>query len=406
MTKASAFGSKSVIRLCALLLLAVVAVAVSACGGSSDGTTGGGTTATTNTDTTSGTKPSGEPVSYGVVMPLTGPIGAAGKELLAGLEIAAEQINEEGGIDGRPFELDVEDSQGEVKPALEAASKLINVDKVPAVYGEYSTTVSLPLGQYVTRQGKLFMSGASSPEMGTLGPLAFGISPLDTFTAKVAAEDIYNKGYRKIAMLFPNSSYGQYIQKGLESSFKELGGTVTSKVLYQEGQSDYRADLSRLESSEPEMYVYGSYGEDAALINKNAFELGLHEDPWYGIYLTADIGEADPVSTEGQIGIDLATTGKVGKELTARFKEKTGSVPATAGVADTYDAAFVYAEAVERAGTTEPKAVAEAMLKTDRVGASGPISFNSEGERKAASFALVKAVDGEVETTQVLSGEG
>lgn len=403
MTKVSAVRSRSVTGLGALLLLVVVSLALSACG-SSDGD--GTNTSDTATTGSGGSKPTGDPVTYGVVMPLTGPVGAAGKELVVGLEIAAEQINEEGGVDGRPFELAVEDSQGEVKPALEAASKLINVDKVPALYGEYSTTVSLPLGQYVTRQGKLFMSGASSPEMATLGPLGFGISPLDTFTAKVAAEDIYDKGYRKIASIFPNSSYGQYIQKGLEETFTELGGTVTSKVLYQEGQSDYRADLSRLEDSEPEMYVYGSYGEDAALINKNAYEMGLSEDPWYGIYLSADISEADPATTEGQLGIDLATSGELGEELIARFKEKTGSTPATAGVANTYDAAIVYAEAVDRAGTTDPDAVAAAMLETDRQGASGPIAFDSDGQRKTASFALVEAVDGEVKTVEILSGEG
>ncbi|HVW47865.1 MAG TPA: ABC transporter substrate-binding protein [Solirubrobacterales bacterium] len=395
----------------AALLLLVAALALAACGGSSSGSSSSSTTgaAASETETAASEStaeaPSGAPVKMGVILPLSGAIAAAGKEGLQAIELAAEEVNAEGGIDGQPLEVIAEDSQGEVQPALEAASKLVNIDKVPVTFGEYGSSVSLPVGQYLTKHKVLFITPSSAPELRDMGPLEFGIAALDTVTAKLAAEDLQEKGLEKIAVLAPNNSYGRYIAKGLESTMKELGGSVSSSVLYQEGQSDYRTELNRMAESEPDAYVYASYGADAATINKDAYEMGLSETPWYGIYLSADIAEADPVSTNGQIGIDQAIAGAEGKKFTANYEKKFGEEPTAPFDAYAYDAVKTYAEAVEIAGTTEPTAVAKALEGIEHEGATGLVTFDSDGQRATVAFALVEAQNGETKTVKIINGE-
>lgn len=390
--------------LAAALVLASV-LALAACGGSSGSESTAASTSETTSEAASGETASGTPIKYGVILPLSGPVATAGKEGLQAIELAADEINAAGGVNGQPLKVMAEDSQSEAQAALEAASKLVNVDKVPVVFGEYGSDISLPVGQYVTRNDVLFITPSSAPELRSMGPLEFGIAALDTLATKIAAEDLIERGFKKIAGIYPNNSYGRYIAKGLEASFEKLGGTVTETVLYQEGQSSYRTELTRMQESGPEAYVYASYGQDAATINKDAYELGLNEDTWYGIYLSAMLAESDPKATEGQIGIDQVITGKAGEEFIANYEKAYGEPPAAPFDAYAFDAVKVYAEAVEKAGTTEAKKVAEAMLETNHVGAAGKVTFDSEGQRATAAFASVEAKEGKSKTVKVIYGE-
>jgi branched-chain amino acid transport system substrate-binding protein len=398
-------GSRPARLASAAVLLLVAVLVLAACGGGSSSSSSSSSTTETTSAESNAETPQGKPVNMGVILPLSGAIAAAGKEGLQAIELAADEVNEEGGIDGSPLKLIAEDSQGEVQPALEAASKLVNIDKVPVTFGEYGSDVSLPVGQYLTRHNVLFITPSSAPELRGMSPLEFGIAALDTVTAKLAAEDLQSKGFEKVAVLAPNNSYGRYIAKGLESSMDEIGGSVTGSVLYQEGQSSYRTELNRLAEGEPDAYVYASYGADAGTINKDAYELGLTETPWYGIYLSADIAEADPVATEGQIGIDQAIAGPEGKKFIANYEKKFGSVPAAPFDAYAYDAVKTYAEAANVAGTTEPKAVAKALDSIEHEGATGKVTFDSEGQRATVAFALVKAENGESKTVKIINGE-
>jgi branched-chain amino acid transport system substrate-binding protein len=96
-------------------------------------------------------------VSVGAVLPLTGPSASIGEDQRRGIELAVAQVNQQGGVLGQKLEVEIEDSGGTANTALDATRKLVTVGKVPVVLGEFSSGVTIPVGQYLTQQGDVLV---------------------------------------------------------------------------------------------------------------------------------------------------------------------------------------------------------------------------------------------------------
>jgi len=339
-------------------------------------------------------------VNMGAVLSLTGANATVGEDVRRAVALAAEHVNAKGGVLGKKFNVIIEDSGGNATTALNAARKLVSVDKVPVVIGEYSSGITLPMAQYLVKENVTHINIAStSVKIRELGASSFNLIGLENLGNQFSAADTWALGYRKVAMIAPNNAYGQGVAHGFRQEFEKLGGKVVTEVLYTAGQSTYRRELQQMARAEPDAYVYTAYGQESAVINREAFELGLRKQPWYAILLSMSLSDTPPDIAKGQLGMEVGNVyGDAGKAYADAFaaKYKEGTKTSYTGYA--YDAVLMTAAAMNRAKSTDAAAVQAALKEIGKggyVGVTGPIVFDAERQRLNPPYAKLK-YDGKV----------
>lgn len=333
----------------------------------------------------------------GAVLPLSGASATLGDDQRRGIELAVEQLNEKGGVAGRKVKVIVEDSGGRTPSALDAAKKLVTVDNVPVVIGEYSSGITIPMGQYLVQEGRVHLNiGSSSDAIRKLGDGSFSLIGLDKVSTDFAARDAVEKGWKKVAVIAPNNAYGQGVAEGFQKAFAGKGGEVVQTVLYTEGQTTYRRELQQMEASAPDVYLYTAYGKEAATINREAFELGLNEKPWYAIYLSMCTSDADPQFIQGQLGLDTNTIGPDGGDYQAAYEKKYGEPFKTSFSGFGYDAVMMTVAAVAKAGSDKPEDIKAALKEIGKgyKGVTGDITFDADRQRSDQPFLKLKIDNG------------
>lgn len=339
-------------------------------------------------------------VTIGAVLPLTGVNATIGKDQQRGIDLAVATINSKDGVlGGKKLQVKIEDSEGRAPSAIQAARKLVSVDKVPVVLGEYSSGNTIPMQQFLQKSGVVGINvGSSSIDVRTLGDYQFSVIGLDDVAGSYSANALNDRGYKSIAILAPNNSYGSGIVKSVSDAFTKLGGNVAAKELYTEGQSDYRQELNRLKKASPDAYVLTTYGKDGTTINKEAYELGMTDKPVFDIYMSQDIPDADPASVEGRRGMDVNAIADSGKDYRAAYKKAFGEDFITSFNGLAYDAVQVAALAIDKAGSVDANQIQAALtaVSNDFVGVTGPIIFDKDGQRSEQPYVLATVKDGKI----------
>lgn len=338
-------------------------------------------------------------LTIGAVLPLTGSSATVGMDQQRGIELAVEEINANGGVLGKALVVRIEDSEGRAESAIQAAQKLVNVDDVPVIIGEYSSGNTIPMQQFLQEQGVVGLNpGSSSSLVRDNGDLQFSTIGLDNVAGEFSAQSLRDAGYESISIIAPNNAYGSGAAENVTNYFEELGGAVNTSVLYTEGQTDYRQDLERLRSSDPDAYVVTMYGQDGTVVNRQMFELGLSEKPVFHIYLSMDIPDADPASVEGQWGMDVGITGDAGEAYAQAYEDSFGEPFVTAFNGFSYDATIMAAEAINAAGSADSADIAEALpgVSQDYNGVTGEIRFDADGQRTSQEYLIADVRDGQI----------
>jgi branched-chain amino acid transport system substrate-binding protein len=338
-------------------------------------------------------------VNVGAVLPLTGSSSSIGEDQRRGIELAVDKINKDGGVLGKKLNVIVEDSAGAANSAIDAAKKLTSVDKVSAVMGEYSSGVTVPLGQYLQQAGVVHVNvGSSSPDIAGIGDKSFSVIGLDTIASTFASDQLAKRGYKKAAIMVPNNSYGEGLVKPFTDAFQAAGGTVTETVLYTEGQTSYRAELERVAKSKPDVVLYSAYGQDSSVINQQAFEGGGQKTPWFGIYLTMCTSDSAPATVENQIGMDVNYVGPKGQAYRDAYKAKYHEDFSSTFSGYTYDGTMLLAKAIEQAGSADPDKIAAALKEVGKgyAGVTGDITFDSQNQRSEQPYLVLKYTHGKV----------
>jgi branched-chain amino acid transport system substrate-binding protein len=331
-------------------------------------------------------------VTIGAVLPLSGASATIGDDQRRGIELAVEEVNAAGGVLGGKLNVIVEDSGGRAPSALDAAKKLVTVDNVPAVIGEYSSGITIPVGQYLVQEKRVHLNiGSSSGLVRQLGEGSFSLIGLDNVSSGFAAQDVIDNGWKKAAVIAPNNAFGQGVVTQFEKAFTALGGEITTAILYTEGQTTYRRELQQLERGAPD-------GREAATISREAFELGIGagSSPWYAIYLSMCTSDSDPRFIQGQVGMDLNNIGANGQAYADAYQAKYGEGFRSSFNGYGYDAVKMLVAAIEKAGSAEPAAISAALVEVgaDYEGATGPIVFDADGQRSKQPYEKLKIDDG------------
>lgn len=300
-------------------------------------------------------------IRWGALNPLTGAGSSYGPGMQQAIKLAVENINAQGGVQGRKIRLFTEDTATDPETAVRAAKKLIEVNKVSAILGTWSSGVTMAVVPLTIKAGVIEMSVSGAPELSTLkdNDLVYRTQASNTLFGDVFAEVAKRRGYKRAATMAFNNPSGIGNTTEFAKNFKRGGGEVVSSVVYDGGRSTYRTEIEKVLAGKPDVIVMGSYLPDTTIILKELYQLGENIPviaPAFAInpQLVKAIGPA----AEGALAIDaLPNLGsKSYNDFKAAFQKVSGSDASTNPYAAmVYDQAIVLALAMEAAKSVDPK---------------------------------------------------
>ncbi|MFK9093939.1 ABC transporter substrate-binding protein [Bacillus salipaludis] len=327
-------------------------------------------------ESASGGAPS-DSFKLGVNLELSGNVASYGESMASGVEIAVNEINKAGGVEGKKIEIIKVDNKSETAEAANGIIKLTSQDKVNAVIGAATSGNTVAQAQVANdTKTVLIAPGGTSPSVtvddkGKVRPFVFRTSFIDPFQGTVAANFAANNLKIKDAAIFADSSsdYAKGLSKAFEETFKASGGKVVAKEAYVAKDTDFRATLTRIKAKNPSFIFIPGYYEEVGLIVKQARELGITAplmgaDGWDSPKL---VELAGPDALNNTFLINHYSSEdpdeKVQKFVTA-FKDKNNGEAPNAFNALGYDTVYFLADAIKRAGSSDSSKIQEALAKT------------------------------------------
>lgn len=379
------------------LASSLIVGALAGCSSKEEGTsTGGSSTGSESSDV----------IKIGANLELSGAVATYGSSIKQGAELAIEEINAAGGIDGKQIEFVPVDNKSETSEATNAAVKLATQDKVTAIIAPATSGNVIATAQ-IANQYKVptVTASGTAPNVtenadGSINEYVFRTCFIDPFQGIVAANFATNElGAKNVAIYADNSS--DYA-KGLAASFKEQieanGGKVVLEEAYVAKDTDFKSTLTRLKSANPEFIFIPGYYEEVGLIVKQARELGIEAplmgaDGWDSPTLV-ELAGADALNntfiTNHYSSQDQDET--IQQFVTA-FKGKYSEEP-NAFHALGYDTVYYIADAIERAGSTDGAAIQQELAKTTDLSLiTGTFSVD-EKHNPVKSATVLEYVDG------------
>lgn len=245
------------------------------------------------------TSASSESIYIGVSGPLTGNNARYGAQWKKGFDLALDEINGTGGINGRKIEYIFEDSQSDPKQSVIIAQKFVADPKIIVELGDFSSTASMAASK-IYQQGGLVQFGFtnSHPDFTKAGgDFTWSNSVTQSQAAPALADfGVNDLGLKKIAVLWLNNDWGKATYGLFEGRVKELGAEIVTQEAYLADEKDFRSALTRVRDSNPEGIALISYQADGALIAQQIRESGL-EQPIFG---AASLQSPDFLNLGGQ----------------------------------------------------------------------------------------------------------
>jgi branched-chain amino acid transport system substrate-binding protein len=345
------------------------------------------------------TKNSADEIVVGEFASLTGGTATFGKSSDAGVQLAAAEINAAGGLLGKKLRVVVEDDQSKPEEARTAVLKLLKQNGAVAVLGEVASSRSLAAAPECQRAGVPMISPASTnPKVTAIGDYVFRVCFIDPFQgstmAKFAAESL--KAKTAAILRDVKNDYSVGLADFFRDEFIRHGGQILTDVSYSEGDIDFKAQLTTIRGTRPDVVFVPGYYTEVGLIARQARELGitvplLGGDGWDSPR-TLEIGGAAVNGCYFSNHYAADDPNPVAQKFIERFRAKYSEVPDAMAVLG-YDAAQVLADAIRRAGSTEGKKLRDAIAATkDFPGVSGTITIDAE--RNARKSIVVLKIDG------------
>lgn len=339
-------------------------------------------------------------IKIGEFASLTGQIASFGQSSNAGTKLAVEEINAAGGVLGKQIALITEDDRSTAGEPANVVRKLIHRDQVVAVLGQVASSMSLEAAPICQAAGIPMITPASTnPEVTQKGDFIFRICFIDPFQGKVmakfASENL--EATRAAVLTDVKQDYSVGLSKFFKETFEDIGGEIVAEQSFSSGDTDFKAQLTTIKSANPDVIFVPAYYTEAALIALQARELGIEKplaggDGWDspklfeiggdavdGCYFSNHYTQEDPSDAV--------------QEFIQKYQAAYGSIP-DAMAALGYDSVYVLADAIRRAGTTEPEALRDAIAATSGLkGVTGTITLD-ENRNATKPAVVLKIQDG------------
>lgn len=329
-----------------------------------------------------------EDLKIGLMCPLTGKWASEGQDMKNIVSLLVEETNAQGGINGKKVELLVEDDAGDPRTAALAAQKLASSDVI-AVIGTYGSAVTEASQDIFDESGIVQIgTGSTSVRLTEKGmPLFLRTSPRDDDQGKAAAAAIVKGNYKAVALLHDNSSYARGLAEEAKKELDKAGVPVIFFDALTPGERDYSAILTKLKSANPDLIFYTGYYPETGMLLRQKKEMGWNAPMMGGdaanhqdlVKIAGNEAAAGYFFVSPPLPQDMDT--KEAKDFLSAFKAKYDAYPLSIWAVMAGDA-YRALEAAIKAGNTEPEKIA-AWLKsqTDVPALSGPVGFDSKGDR-------------------------
>lgn len=339
------------------------------------------------------------PIKIGFVGPLTGDAANIGQNAKAAVDIAVDEVNKAGGLNGRPLQVIYEDGKCNGVASASAANKLINIDKVPVILGGACSGETLAFAATAEQTKTVVLSYCSSaPAITNAGDYIFRDYPSDSFQGSFAADYIYNILKKKnVAVMYVKSDWGVGIKDVFEAKFKELGGTVIDEEGYDQTAKDLRTELTKVKASKPELVYFLGYTDESIVGLKQAKEIGL-KAPLFGGDAWDDAKIWTETGTAGDNAMYSVVSSNPSHAFKLAMKAKVGSDEIAVCSPTAYDAVKIIAQVMNKVGGN-PAAIKDALYSTDYTrGVSSPeVKFDSNGDLVGANYVIKVIKNGKAE---------
>ncbi|MEK4522165.1 ABC transporter substrate-binding protein [Psychrobacillus sp. FSL W7-1493] len=349
----------------------------------------------------------GETIKIGINLELSGGVASYGQSEDKAIDLAVEEINDDGGIDGKKIELVKVDNKSDAGEATSGAIKLITKDKVVAIIGA-ATSGNTVAQVEVAGKNKVPLispSGTSTTvtvtDKGKLNEFAFRTAFIDPFQGTVAANFAANElKVKNVAIYADNSSdYAKGLAASFKKDFEAAGGKIVAQESYVAKDTDFRSTLTSLKSKNPDFIFIPGYYEEVGLIVKQAREMGITvplmgADGWDSPDIV-DLAGADALNNTYIITAYSSEDpdGKA-KAFSDKFNEKYGEAPNSFHALG-YDTVYLLKDAIERADSTDGTKIKEALEATDNLDLVTGLYSMDENHHPVKSATIIEFVDGE-----------
>ena len=342
-------------------------------------------------------------IKIGAVECLTGSQASLDTPSLNGAKLALKEVNEAGGVLGKKVELVVRDGKSDPATLAIVTEDLVGKGVV-AITGLSDTTMVLAAAPVAQRAGIPFVtSGATSPSLPSEVGNCLFLEPFgDNVQAAAAAEFAYNDlGARSVWILYDKAmDYTYLLQRYFDDRFTQLGGSIVFKDTYQTGDTDFRAQITRLKSLNklPDILFIASGPDDIGTIVKQVRDMGVDTPivggDGYDTPLLAEVaGPTDANNIYFTTHVSLSSPGA--QEFVNKYKQMFGHAPENAFAALGYDAFNLIINAIKRAGSTDPTAIRDALASTHGFqGVTGTINYPKGKRVPQKSVTIIKVVNG------------
>ncbi|MCJ7435934.1 MAG: ABC transporter substrate-binding protein [Anaerolineales bacterium] len=328
-----------------------------------------------------------EPIIFGMVAPMTGDAAEYGTQLERGVQLAVDEINAAGGINGRTVELDICDDKCDPYEASLCAQKMTANEKIFAVIGHVCSSCTLAAGPIYDKAGLTDMTVSSTnPEVTKKGwTHVFRTVANDGMQGPLIADLAVNKlGNSKVAIIYANNDYGVGLKDATQPAIIALGAQVVAVETFAPGvDKDFSAQLTKIAQAEPDTLVLLTDYSEGGLIVKQRIAAGL--------------GDIDVIASGGnshQSFIDLGGAGAEGvyflnyfdadnpdplvQEFVTKYVALYNEKPATEIAPYGYEAPYIYKMAIEKGATKET--LPEVMHTIKYTGVTGTTEFGADGD--------------------------
>lgn len=350
----------------------------------------------------------GGELHIGANLELSGAVATYGSSISEGIDLAVEEINESGGINGMQVKVTKVDNKSDAAEATNGAIKLTSQDQVTAIIGAATSGNTLAQAEIANDTETILLSpSATAPnvtvnEDGSLNEYVFRTSYIDPFQGTIAANFALDElGVKTAAIYADNASdYAKGLGEAFKETFEAGGGEIVAEEAYVAKDTDFKSTLTRIKSAEPEFVFIPGYYEEVGLIVKQARELGIDvplmgADGWDSPTLL-DLAGADALNntyiTNHYSSDDPDETIQ---NFVTKFKEKYDGNAPNAFHALGYDSVYLLKDAIERAGSTEPAAIKEALEATEELTLVSGVITIDEDHNPIKSATILEYVDGE-----------
>ncbi len=342
---------------------------------------------------------SDEPIVLGLLTPLSGSSAAIGPYMQNGAQLAVDEINEEGGIDGRQLELVVEDEACDPRTATAGANKLVT-EGIDVSVGGYCSGATLPTLPIFEKAGiPMIIPAANSTELVDQGlENVFMINGTGKQQAAAAVEYMTKVDATRVSIVDDNTSYSTDIAKQTAEQLEGQGPELVLQESVTAGESDYSANVNAVVQSNPDFVYWTGYYQEGGLIIRQLRQAG-----YAGTIMVADgsvdqqlVEIAGPENAEGVLATMTQTPDTIeGAEgWIADYREKFDAEPGPYST-QSYDAVRVAAEALREAGSTQTDALISALEGIDGLDLfSGPLTFTEEHTLNSGGFLILSVQSG------------